>query len=250
MREQGAASAANRPRLLALLGTALAVTVAIVSTAPLGVRALLGTPDLLSPSAVVAANSPAVRGTAAQAAPLPPPPAICGEKRVFIVGDSLTVGAVYFGGMETLLAGQRYRQRISARTGRSTAGGVSVLRAEVDAGRLEPLVMVALGTNDITAGRSAATFASNVDSVMSTVGRTRIVVWVNMATANTLANAAYNRVLVAKSATYPNLFVLDWNATGNARYLTGDGIHYSSTGYRNRAIFSVDRLQWITCQIR
>lgn len=199
---------------------------------------------------------PGVGADAAQAAVRIRPPFPCGEQRVFIVGDSLTFGADYFGKLGSLLTGAGYLPRINAIEGRFTSAGATILRDEALAGRLERVVMVALGTNDAAAGYSTTSFAGNVDKVMAAVGASRIVLWVNLQMKSTTtrpyldaATVNFNAILTTKSAQYPNLRIADWEATPNRIYLSSDGIHYSSTGYRNRATFTRERLDSLTCRL-
>ena len=106
--------------------------------------------------------------------------------------------------------------------------------------------MVALGTNDVHAGYSAAQMADRIDQVMATVGPNRFVIWVNLQMGATTLADRFNAVLTAKALLYPNLTVADWNSTPNRQYFTTGGIHYTSTGYRNRAAFMAAALQRVT----
>lgn len=198
---------------------------------------------------------PGVGADATQGAVRIRPPFPCGEQRVFIVGDSLTVGADYFGQLGSLLTNAGYLPRINAIESRFTSAGATILRDEALAGRLEQVVMVALGTNDAAAGYSAASFAGNVDKVMTAVGPGRIVLWVNLQLKSTTtrpyldaATINFNAVLTTKASEYSNLRIADWEATPNRIYLSSDGIHYSTTGYKNRAVFSRERMDSLTCR--
>lgn len=170
----------------------------------------------------------------------------CGRSRVFVVGDSLTRGAVRPGQFEALMSYVGYTARVDAMTSRFIRTGVQILRDEAAAGRLEPVVMVALGTNDAHAAFSNAKVSSLVDQVMDAVGPERVVLWVNVQLEPSERADHFNARLLAKSMQYTNLIVLDWASTPNTQYLAKDGVHYSPTGYRHRAFFMAEHLLGVT----
>ena len=194
------------------------------------------------------ASNLAARGERVQTLSTTPPPAICQERRAYVIGDSLTVGALDFGGLEDVLAAAGYAARIDARQARFADGGANRLAIEAAEGRLEPLVVVGLGTNDAAAGFTAKWFGDNIDKAMAAVGRTRTVLWINLQLGNLTTQARFNDVLTFKSAQYPNLLVLDWASQPTRQYLEGDGIHYEPAGYRLRTAFTRDRMDWVTCR--
>jgi len=167
--------------------------------------------------------------------------------RVFVVGDSLTVGARDFGGLRSKFANAGYEATVEARTGRGVEWGLSVLRNQ---GRSLPsTVVVALGTNDVASGRSTPSFGELVDRVMAAVGPNRIVVWVNLDLDDTSWGAAqearFNRVLRERAGQHDNLAVADWDSylDGNRSWLAGDRIHLNGRGYRQRAWFYLWQVQ-------
>ncbi len=182
---------------------------------------------------------------AAVVAPLPAAPTSA-RSGVFVVGDSLTVGALAPGGLRAKFAGVGYDLTVQARTGRGLEWGLSVLRGA--RGSLPSTVVVALGTNDVASGRSSRTFGALVDQVMATVGPNRRVVWVNLDlddTAWASQEARFNRVLRERDAHYANLAVADWDGylDGHRGWLAADHIHLNARGYRQRAWFYVWQVQ-------
>jgi lysophospholipase L1-like esterase len=169
-----------------------------------------------------------------------------GATRVFTLGDSLTVGAID-AGFRSRLAEAGFIGRDNARVGRPLTTGIAILRDEIATGRLEPVVIVALGTNDLF--RTSDWFASAVDEVMRVVGN-RHVIWVNMQVRTDLRRNAmaghFNAVLAAKALKYPNLTIGDWATDGPADALYGDGFHYNPRGYAARAAKYVDYLRVAT----
>lgn len=191
-----------------------------------------------SAAVVVLAASPVALVPASPAAAAPP--------GVFVVGDSLTVGASQFGGLEDKFVDAGFSPAVQARTGRGVPWGLSVLQAQ---GRALPgTVVVALGTNDVAAGRSVQSFADHVDAIMSTVGPTRQVLWLNLDMQGPpwgAQAARFNRVLAERTGRYPNLAVADWNSyvDANRSWVVSDGIHLNGRGYRQRAWFMLWQVQ-------
>jgi lysophospholipase L1-like esterase len=190
----------------------------------------------------------AVRGERLQVGPTTPPPPFCGATEVLIVGDSLTVGADYFGDLADLMDAAGYTATIDGSVARFSNGGASVVSQRLADGYLEPVIMVALGTNDASAKYTTSWFAGNVDKLMAVVGTSRVVVWTNLQMTDMVTADRFNAILYLKSLQYRNLLIADWAATPNSQYLTGDGIHYGPTGYKNRAAYTVDRANWATCR--
>lgn len=227
---------------------AVSLVVGAVATLAVTVSAV-GAGNRPFPQEASSADQLAVRGERIQAGPTTPPPPICGATEVFVVGDSLTVGADYFGGLADLMDAAGYTATIDGSIARFSSGGATVVSARLAAGELEPLVMVALGTNDASAGYTSSWFAGNVDKLMAAVGPNRVVVWMNLQMADMATADRFNGVLYLKSLQHRNLLIADWANTPNRQYLTGDGLHYSPTGYRNRAAYTVNRADWVTCRL-
>ena len=221
-------------RVLCLVLT-LMLLVAVTRVPATPARALPIDPAL---DAVEAPAGPALATTVRLRTPF-------GQHTLYIIGDSLTVGADVFGGLSKRLTAAGYTVRINGNVGRTIAVGNTILATEAAAGRLEPVVMVALGTNDVWAGRSTATITKSIDDVMATVGN-RWVIWVNIQMRDTVAAARFNLLLRNRLTTYPRTIIADWSSTPNLQYMQRLGIHYSPAGYLNRAIFLVDYLELAT----
>ncbi len=100
----------------------------------------------------------------------------------------------------------------------------------------------ALGTNDtanIYAGSLVGRMA-RIERMMSVVGR-QPVLWVNLK--SLLESGPYSeanmrlwdRTLLNACARYPNMRVFDWSSLANDGWFISDGLHYTSTGYAQRA---------------
>lgn len=148
--------------------------------------------------------------------------------RVTLVGDSLNVGIESY--LPLVLPGWTIRNRDEI--GRSTAAGIDVLREEGD--RLEPVVVVSLGTND--GSSDAAGFRRLVREALAVTGPDRCVVWVNMAVAHESFDAL-NEVLAAEAERVANLHVVDWKGLleEHPDWLSADGVHATDFGYAKRA---------------
>jgi lysophospholipase L1-like esterase len=172
----------------------------------------------------------------------------CDESKVYVIGDSLTKGADFPGGLEQLLAGAGYTARVDAEVSRFIKAGVQILdfQAHRRHDKLEPVVMVALGTNDAHAGFTTTALALLVDQLMTAVGPHRLVIWVTTQFLPDYRSDAFNQVLRLEAARHTNLLIADWAATDRSQYLAGDGVHYSNEGYRVRALFMLEQLRAVT----
>ena len=172
----------------------------------------------------------------------------CGASKVYVIGDSLTKGADFPGGLEQLLTNAGYEARVDAEISRFIKAGVQILdlQAHLRRSRLEPVIMVALGTNDAHAGFTAKALGSLVDQLMTAVGPNRLVVWTTTQFLPEFRSEAFNWVLRAKAVQYPDLLIADWDATDHTGFLAPDGIHYSNDGYRVRAIFTLQQIEAVT----
>lgn len=158
-------------------------------------------------------------------------------QQVFIVGDSLTLGARPwlardFSRRDAKLIG------VNASIGRQVAEGLAVLRRMGDS--LPGTVMVSLGTNDLLA--STRQVEGWLRTARQLVGDRRLI-WVNLRANATQSKmlARYrviNDALDAAARRY-GVEIADWDAWAGARRVRtlSDGIHYSATAYRLRASF-------------
>ena len=181
-----------------------------------------------SPPSPLAVGSPAVgrRGTTA------PTPAI--DHRVFVEGNSLTVGASPY--LAALLATAGWSVTMDGQVGRDTATGTAIV-AEREAG-IHGTLVVALGTNDPP---DPTLFASRIDMLMESATSLRVI-WVTVARSGW---DGLDAMLVAALSRWPNLKVIDWRPV-IARHpdmLAGDGIHLTEAGYQLRAAFIADAVE-------
>jgi hypothetical protein len=146
---------------------------------------------------------------------------------VSLVGDSLNVGVEPY--LEEELAG--WRIETDDVVGRSTETGVEHVRALGAA--LGRYLVVSLGTNDSRDGVDA--FRAAVARVLEVAGG-RCVVWATIHRDGD-AYAPFNDVLRAAAAADHNLRLVEWTSMLDAHpdWLTADGVHATSDGYRARA---------------
>lgn len=159
------------------------------------------------------------------------------DRRVFVVGDSLTEGAEPWLGAAVAARGWTLTG-IDARVGRTVPEGLAVLRRR--ARSLPPTVIVALGTNNL--GASAADVEKWVSSARHIAGAGRRVVWVNLAVAGSPGRVERGREINAAltdASRRWDVDVLDWAAWTRRNGVTTkvDGIHYEDGAYRLRALF-------------
>lgn len=145
-----------------------------------------------------------------------------------LVGDSLNVG------IEPYLADELPDWRLDAhdRVGRATQEGIDELRSL--GGRLAPVVVVSLGTND--AAGSEPSFRELLGEAVAIVGPRRCLVWATVVRDGT-PRAGFNRVLEEARAAYPNVRLVDWAALvdDDGELLAGDLVHGTPQGYARRA---------------
>ena len=184
-------------------------------------------------AATVARQPSAISASGPQPSPVDRP----SPGSVFVVGDSLTVGTEPFLAADVRDRGWRLAG-VDARIGRPVAEGLQILSAR--RASLPHTVVIALGTNDLSADR--ATVTSWLESARAILGQRRII-WVNLCLAAGLAPwlGAYRSINASLEAIAPRygIDVANWCAYAHARGLTPgpDHIHYTLAGYRQRAWF-------------
>ena len=109
--------------------------------------------------------------------------------------------------------------------------------------------VLALGTNDtanIYAGSTIGRMA-RIERMMSVVGD-QPVMWVNLKSLLTSGPYAeanmqlWDRTLMQACARYPNMRVFDWASKINDSWFISDEVHYTSTGYAQRARLTANAL--------
>ncbi|MDP3972619.1 MAG: GDSL-type esterase/lipase family protein [Candidatus Nanopelagicales bacterium] len=186
----------------------------------LGVGAGIGSgPAAAAPAATLATNEVRSATTAIEAARR-----LARTKRVFVVGDSITVGSRPL--IRNSLRGQVARVSVDAAISRFTPTGIRLLGTRP--AQRAAVWVVALGTNDSPDARRMRSFVGEVLKR----ARGRKVVWVNI-----VRPGGYDRVnreLANLDRRYRNLTVVDWQAAirRNRGWLSGDGVHPTTAGYR------------------
>ena len=169
----------------------------------------------------------------ASSALLPPPAqaARTAPPRVLDLGDSLSVGTAPY--LRTRLRGYRI-DRIHDVGLHAYDAAAIVARSR---GALPPILVVSAGTNDDP--RIVSTFIRAVSRILASSGPRRCVIWPTIVRPPA-AGATYdglNRALARAAARHPNLVLVDWvRMVGrHPRWLSNDGVHVTSAGYRARA---------------
>lgn len=172
---------------------------------------------------------------------------------VFVVGDSLTVGALAHGlAARMAVRGYSLKPPASAAEGRSVDEGLSVL-----AGRsVKPQrVLLSLGSNDCLASASMA--RSWVTRARAAAGPSATIFWVNIrvldstcrhsfdaVNAGLLAGVRADRARQLSLGRSATSWLLDWNQFAINRHIAtrSDGTHYTDYGYRMRSIFYAEAM--------
>jgi hypothetical protein len=225
-----------------LLGAALVAAALLMRLGPTPASVVAIAPSV---QPAITAIAPADTTPLAPAQRLDPPPSRpTGETHVYLVGDSLTFGAVFFGELVPKLAAAGYQARVDDRVGRFMSGGTTLLQAEADAGRLEPVVLVALGSNEVADHWSAKYLNPAIDQLLAAAGD-RWVIWVNVQQRDPTLATTFNALLAQKAHLYPHLLIAEWNAVNLSGLFDGP-VHLTPTGYRVRADFVVATLNTLT----
>jgi len=156
----------------------------------------------------------------AQTPAAPPPPGV--DPRVYVIGDSVMLGA--HDALVAELAG--WSVTVWAEEGLSTLGAASIVSASHAV--IGDVVVVALGNND--AG-DPTTFGQRIDGVMQAIGTVPRVIWVNLRNFASWVPAMDQQLVLAQSR-WPNLQIADWNsvASPNPGFVYGDGLHLTPAG--------------------
>jgi hypothetical protein len=180
-----------------------------------------------------------VTGSAAATTRAVVPPGV--DPRVFVIGDSVILGAQdalvarLTGWNVTFLAKESFftwQAPTVINAFHATVGDISI---------------VALGNND---GEDPGLFAHAIDQVMSAFGPVRKVLWVNLRQFRPWVPAA-NAQLVAATARYPNLEIVDWDAraTPDPSLVYSDGLHLNPAGRDAMAALVGDRVDAAAAQL-
>jgi hypothetical protein len=219
-------------RLVSLViaaGLGLSGFAVVADARPAAVPAAPVAPVAVAPVAPPAAGSPTPATAPAEAA--------AAVEEVFVVGDSLTVG------VEPWLAGDMASHGVrlvgvDARVSRPVDEGLAVLRSAGE--RLPSTVVVALGTNNLSATRTQ--IEGWLRTARQLVGDRRLI-WVNLSVdldkAPHLDRFEQINAAIAAAAPRYGIEVADWDRWSADYGVTTrpDGIHYEDRAYRLRAWF-------------
>lgn len=152
---------------------------------------------------------------------------------ILVLGDSLTVGAVQEGDLESSLEARGWDHEIVGRVGESITWALDEVRGR----RTVPeVVVVELGTNP---GPHPEDFARDLDELVSELRQrgASLVVWIPPDDGDDPGRA--RRADAVRDATASGMEVADWPVVldRHPEYLAGDGIHLTETGYRRLASF-------------
>ena len=147
---------------------------------------------------------------------------------VTLVGDSLNVG------IEPYLRESLPGWQIDAhdRVGRTTSEGVDQLR-QLD-GKLAPVVVVSLGTND--ADGSETEFRKLVAEAIEIVAPDRCLLWATIVR-DGISRTGFDLVLHDARSAQPNVRLVEWGrmVAEDGSLLAADLVHGTPEGYRQRA---------------
>ncbi|HET9050289.1 MAG TPA: hypothetical protein VFO60_01220 [Candidatus Dormibacteraeota bacterium] len=147
-----------------------------------------------------------------------PPAIVVNAGPVYAVGDSVTLD------IANPLRADVPGVVVDGQVGRQFSVGISIIAGLRSAGRLPPMVIVALGTNGTVT-------AQQIDQMMSAATGARRVVFVTVHVPRVWQDSD-NAVIRAGVTRYPNAGLADWNAlsAGHPAWFAPDGYHLSTTG--------------------
>ena len=154
-------------------------------------------------------------------------------RSVYVDGDSIAYGTDLF--LPGYLRGWVFNSSVDV--SRHTYQGVATIEELHREGRLPPVVVVNLGTNDDPG--AVRQFKAYVARVVRAAGPERCVIWATIVRPP-YAGVSYdglNRTLVAAARRWRSFHVFDWRPLARAHpaWFGSDGVHPSIPGYRVRA---------------
>lgn len=168
-------------------------------------------------------------------------------RRVLVLGDSLTRESRVHTARR--LRANGWTPTFRCWGSRRLDWGLAQVNRSRALGQLPGVVVIALGTNDIS-WVDEATTARRVSTLLDRLGRQRQVLWVDLHLTRSawLDQRAdrFNALLRAHAARRPNLTIVKWHRVAAARGIRGfDGIHYGAGGYRLRAQVIADAVDHV-----
>jgi lysophospholipase L1-like esterase len=198
------------------LRRALAVLVAVAALA------------VVAPRADAGAQAP--QPTPDTAAPVTAPDGSVVDRRVFVLGDSVVLGAEPQ--IVATLGAAGWDVIFDATVGRSARGGLEeIVRRRSEVGST---VVVMLGHND---GADPQIFAPDADALLSELSDVPRVLWLTIHEVKDYYAEA-NHLLAVVAAGRANVQLLDWDAVADTPGVTNpDGLHLTPTGAQAMADF-------------
>jgi peptidoglycan/LPS O-acetylase OafA/YrhL len=212
---------ATAPRLIASVATALLLVSAGTGT----VAALASDPGVGQTQLAVEAGQQAIRDATRDAPSLPPSPspspsATATGPEISAIGDSVMLAAA------PELEARLPQISIDAAVSRRLPAVLDIVRAELDAGTLRPVVVVGLATNGPIA-------RSTLEQLRAELGRDRELVVITAQAPRDWIEPN-NRILSAFAASYRNVELSDWHSAAQPILgdLNRDQVHFGPTGAR------------------
>jgi lysophospholipase L1-like esterase len=189
----------------------------------LAVLAALVVVVLAAPAGAAPAQDPAATAPEESTAP-----GAGGGPTVFVLGDSVILGAQ--GEIEATLAAAGFTVLFDATVGRTTRGGLEeVLRRRAEIG---DTIVIMLGHND---GADPQIFAPDADALLAELDDVPRVLWLTIHEVKDYY-VETNRLLGAVAAGRDNVQVVDWSTVADRPGVTNpDGLHLTPTGAQTMA---------------
>lgn len=154
----------------------------------------------------------------------PPPPTLPNSGSMFVLGDSVLLGAA--GAVPNFFPG--WAVTYDALQNRRLTQGIEVLQQRRS--EIGEVVVVMLGNNFIP-NEEGKTYATQIDQAMAVMRDVPLVVWLTVAEID--ANRTeINQAIRDATARWPNLVVADWStiASGHPEWTADDQLHLGTTG--------------------
>jgi lysophospholipase L1-like esterase len=154
------------------------------------------------------------------------------DRSVYLTGDSLTWRTAPY--LQYLFDISRRELQVKAYPGVTIPQALPWTQAEVAAGPMPPVAVVALGANDTEPLPQLMWW---IEAMIDTFPKTERIIWVNYYSL-TFDDTAKNEVLNFVASRHSNVTVLDWASviSKHPEMFLPDGVHYTPAGYVLRAL--------------
>ena len=177
---------------------------------------------------LVAGHGPSPAQPAQRANPL----LLAYNASVYLTGDSLTWRTAPY--LQYLFGIAGRELQVKAYPGVTIPEALPWTQAEVAAGPMPPVAVVALGANDTEPLPQLMWW---IEAMIDTFPKTERIIWVNYYSL-TFDDTAKNEVLNFVASRHSNVTVLDWASviSKHPEMFLPDGVHYTPAGYVLRAM--------------